>query len=132
MKAYKKLKLNFKSKTEGVVKREDPQREEQTMSLLNRFQTTLKRSSVQGVLSNKKVDVSDLKTVRELLKETAVPKPRKIPVDMLPRNEDDEEIIIETIPEEIKPEWDDEAVDETDEKWMGHILIAGNNEKPAK
>lgn len=124
MKDYKKLKLNFKAKTEHVVKSADPQRESQTMSLLNRFQTTLQRSSVQGVLTGKKVDTSDLKTTKELLRESAVPKPRKIPADMLPRNEEGEEMIIETIPEEVKPEFDEEAIDEETDKWMGHILMA--------
>jgi hypothetical protein len=34
MKSYKKLKLNFKSKTEGVVKSSDPQREDQVINYL--------------------------------------------------------------------------------------------------
>lgn len=82
----------------------------------------MRRASVQGVLAGKNVDTSDLPTIRELLKANAVPKKRKIPVDMLPRNDDEEEIIIDTIPEEIKPEFDEEATDEKDPDWMGGIF----------
>jgi hypothetical protein len=127
MKNYKKLKLNFKKKTDNVLRSDDPQRESQTMALMNRFQTKLQRSSVAGVLSNKKIDTSDLMTVKELLRETAVPKKRPLPADMMPRDDDGEEIIVETIPEEVKPEFDESAVDEDDSGWMGHILIANND-----
>jgi len=127
MKSYRKLKLNYKAKTEAVVKESDPQRESQTMSLLKRFQTTLTRSSVQDVLTNKKVDTSDLKTVSEVLTEAAVPKKRKLPKDMLPEEDESEsrEIYVEdTIPEEIKPEFDEEASDQEDAMWLGHVLVA--------
>lgn len=41
MKDYKKLKLNFKSKTEGVVKYANPQREEQVSRCISKMQLTL-------------------------------------------------------------------------------------------
>jgi hypothetical protein len=94
------------------------------MALLNRFQTKMQRTTVQGVMANKQVETGDLPTVKELLRASAVPKPRRIPADMLPKGEDGEDMIIETIEEEIKPEFDEEATDEQDANWMSHILIA--------
>jgi hypothetical protein len=88
----------------------------------------MERSSVQGVLNNRKVDTTDLPTIREILKETAVPKKRKLPADMMPKGKDGEDIIIETIPEEIKPEFEEDVADEVDQQWLSHILVATNNE----
>lgn len=71
MKAYKAMKLKFKSGTKGVVRQVDPKREEQTMSLLDRFKTKLNRASVTGILMDKKVDMSDQKTQEELILATS-------------------------------------------------------------
>ncbi|CAK5074902.1 unnamed protein product [Meloidogyne enterolobii] len=96
MKMYNKLKLNFKSGTKGVVKTLDPRREEQTIALLGRFQTRLQRASVQGVLFDKKVDMSDQKSR--------------------------EDIILATSEDQGKIDFD--AEDIQGEDWMNHELIA--------
>ncbi|KAF7640350.1 PPIase cyclophilin-type domain-containing protein [Meloidogyne graminicola] len=96
MKMYNKLKLNFKSGTKGVVKTVDPRREEQTIALLGRFQTRLQRASVQGVLVDKKVDMSDQKSR--------------------------EDIILATSEDQGKIDFD--AEDIQGEDWMNHELIA--------
>lgn len=41
------------------------------MSLLNRFQTKLARSSVQGILNDKKIDMSDQMTQEEIILATS-------------------------------------------------------------
>ncbi|KAI1720044.1 cyclophilin type peptidyl-prolyl cis-trans isomerase/CLD domain-containing protein [Ditylenchus destructor] len=71
MKSYKKMKLKFKSGSKGIVKSVNPKREEQTMSLLERFQTKLNRASVQGILLDKKVDMSDIRTQEEIIMATS-------------------------------------------------------------
>uniref|UniRef100_A0A1I8C1K3 Spliceosome-associated protein CWC27 homolog n=1 Tax=Meloidogyne hapla TaxID=6305 RepID=A0A1I8C1K3_MELHA len=96
MKMYNRLKLNFKSGTKGVVKTLDPRREEQTIALLGRFQTRLQRASVQGVLFDKKVDMSDQKSR--------------------------EDIILATSEDQGKIDFD--AEDIQGEDWMNHELIA--------
>lgn len=87
MKVYNKLKLNFKTGTKGIVKTLDPKREEQvlrkcdkanfiswkikTIALLDRFQTKLQRASVQGILTDTKVDMSDQKSREEIILATS-------------------------------------------------------------
>jgi len=96
MKKYKKLQLNFKSGTTGIVKQIDPKREDQTMALLQRFKTKLDRSSIQGILTDKMIDMSDQKSR--------------------------EEIILATSAEQGKIDLD--AKDLPDESWMVHTLVA--------
>ncbi|KAI6242815.1 PPIase cyclophilin-type domain-containing protein [Aphelenchoides fujianensis] len=130
MKSYKSMRLKFKTKTEGIVSQIDPQRESQTMHILQKFQTTLKRATggVEDILRNKK-----------LIKEGAVPKKRKLPADMLPDYGEDEEEYEEEEEEEQeekmdvqqpppddanKLRFDEEAVDETSGTWMAAPLVA--------
>ncbi|KAI6228046.1 PPIase cyclophilin-type domain-containing protein [Aphelenchoides besseyi] len=126
MKQYKNAKLKFKSKTKGVVSQQDPQRESQSMHFLQRFQTTMKRGTVQDILTNKNVDISDLPSREELIREGAIPKKRKLPADMMPDYEEEEEGM-ET--EEIddsnqKAIFDEEATDDVGETWMGNTFVA--------
>uniref|UniRef100_A0A914M7R1 Spliceosome-associated protein CWC27 homolog n=1 Tax=Meloidogyne incognita TaxID=6306 RepID=A0A914M7R1_MELIC len=80
----------------SVVKTLDPRREEQTIALLGRFQTRLQRTSVQGVLFDKKVDMSDQKSR--------------------------EDIILATSEDQGKIDFD--AEDIQGEDWMNHELVA--------
>jgi peptidyl-prolyl cis-trans isomerase SDCCAG10 len=96
MKLYKALKMKFKSGTKGVVKQIDPKREEQTMNLLDRFKTKLSRSNIEGILTDKKVDMSDQKT--------------------------QEEIILATSADQGKLDLD--AKDIEGDEWMHHVLVA--------
>ncbi|KAI1727654.1 cyclophilin type peptidyl-prolyl cis-trans isomerase/CLD domain-containing protein [Ditylenchus destructor] len=96
MKSYKKMKLKFKSGSKGIVKSVNPKRQEQTMSLLERFQTKLNRASVQGILLDKKVDMSDIRTQEQIIMATA----------------------------EDQGKMDLDANDVEGEEWMGHQLVA--------
>ncbi|KAL3102324.1 hypothetical protein niasHS_003733 [Heterodera schachtii] len=96
MKMYNKLKLKFKSDTKGIVKTVDPKREEQTIALLGRFQTTLERTTVKDILFDKKVDMSDQKSR--------------------------EQIILATSEEQGKIDLD--AADIQGDEWMDHELVA--------
>uniref|UniRef100_A0AC34QNB4 PPIase cyclophilin-type domain-containing protein n=1 Tax=Panagrolaimus sp. JU765 TaxID=591449 RepID=A0AC34QNB4_9BILA len=96
MKEYRTMKLKFKKGTHGIVKQADPQRESQTMALLDLMKTRLSRSSVQGVMRDQKVDMSDLPKM--------------------------EEIILSTSEDQGKLQED--AEDMTGEEWMKHKLVA--------
>ena len=65
------MKLKFKSTSKGIVRMADPKREAQTMSLLDRFQTKLERATVEGILQDKKVDMSDQRTQQEIIEVTS-------------------------------------------------------------
>ncbi len=45
------------------------------MSLLERFQTKLSRASVEGILQDKRVDMSDQKSQQELIEATSSSSP---------------------------------------------------------
>uniref|UniRef100_A0A914EFE3 Spliceosome-associated protein CWC27 homolog n=1 Tax=Acrobeloides nanus TaxID=290746 RepID=A0A914EFE3_9BILA len=70
MQMYSALKLKFKSGTKGVVKQADPMREKQTMALIERMKKRLSRSSVEGILTDQKVDMSDVRTREQVLEVT--------------------------------------------------------------
>ncbi|PIO59550.1 hypothetical protein TELCIR_18985, partial [Teladorsagia circumcincta] len=59
MKLYHGLKLKFKSKSKDLVKTKDPNRENQTMSMLERFQKRLAASSQTAILHDKKVVIKE-------------------------------------------------------------------------
>ncbi|PIO74367.1 hypothetical protein TELCIR_03637 [Teladorsagia circumcincta] len=59
MKLYHGLKLKFKSKSKDLVKTKDPNRENQTMSMLERFQKRLAASSQSAILHDKKVVIKE-------------------------------------------------------------------------
>uniref|UniRef100_A0A914I8J5 Spliceosome-associated protein CWC27 homolog n=1 Tax=Globodera rostochiensis TaxID=31243 RepID=A0A914I8J5_GLORO len=96
MKMYNKLKLKFKTGIKGIVKTVDPKREEQTIALLDRFQTTLERATVREILFDKTVDLSDQKSR--------------------------EQIILATSEEQGKIDLD--AQDIQGDEWMDHELVA--------
>uniref|UniRef100_A0A183CBM3 Spliceosome-associated protein CWC27 homolog n=1 Tax=Globodera pallida TaxID=36090 RepID=A0A183CBM3_GLOPA len=96
MKMYNKLKLKFKTGIKGIVKTVDPKREEQTIALLDRFQTTLERATVREILFDKTVDLSDQKSR--------------------------EHIILATSEEQGKIDLD--AQDIQGDEWMDHELVA--------
>ena len=93
---YKKMKLKFKKGAHGIVKQADPNRESQTMAMLDLMKTRLSRSSVQGVMRDQKVDMSD--------------KPKI------------EEIILSTSEDQGKLQED--AEDMTGDEWMKHKFVA--------
>uniref|UniRef100_A0A7E4VJI8 Spliceosome-associated protein CWC27 homolog n=1 Tax=Panagrellus redivivus TaxID=6233 RepID=A0A7E4VJI8_PANRE len=99
MKEYRKMRLTFKKDTKGIVKQSDPKREAQTMAMLDQLRTRISRSSVTGVISDQKVDMSDVPTLKDTIEGAAK--------DGLPEDEDKEEL-----------------VDETDDAWMSHKFIA--------
>nr|CDJ84808.1 Peptidyl-prolyl cis-trans isomerase domain containing protein [Haemonchus contortus] len=59
MKFYHGLKLKFKSKSKDIVKTKDPSRENQTMSMLERFQKRLAASSQSAILHDKKIEIKE-------------------------------------------------------------------------
>lgn len=92
-------------------------------------------TSKADILNNKKVDRSGEKTTQELLKEGAVPIPKKLPKDMMPEEEEyEEEYEKDIVMDEIKPEdlpdsitgvkIDEDAQDEVDADWMKHTFVA--------
>lgn len=71
MKEYKTMKLKFKKGTHGIYKQADPKREEQTMKMLDLLKTRISRSSVQGVMRDQKVDMSDVPKMEEVILATS-------------------------------------------------------------
>ncbi|KAK5969344.1 Peptidylprolyl isomerase [Trichostrongylus colubriformis] len=59
MKLYHGLKLKFKSKAKDLVKTKDPNRESQTMSMLERFQKRLAASNQSAILHDKKIVIKE-------------------------------------------------------------------------
>ncbi|WKX94033.1 hypothetical protein Q1695_011358 [Nippostrongylus brasiliensis] len=65
MKMYYGLKLKFKSKAKDIVKTKDPTRENQTMSLLERFQKRLAASNQTAILHDKKIEIKEPEKEKE-------------------------------------------------------------------
>ncbi|CAJ0608630.1 unnamed protein product [Cylicocyclus nassatus] len=59
MQMYTSLKLKFKSKSKNIVRTKDPHREEQTMSLLERFKKRLSASNQSAILHDKKIEIKE-------------------------------------------------------------------------
>ncbi|EYC08469.1 hypothetical protein Y032_0066g3786 [Ancylostoma ceylanicum] len=59
MQMYNGLKLKFKSKSKNIVKTKDPSRENQTMSMLERFQKRLAASNQSAILHDKKIEIKE-------------------------------------------------------------------------
>lgn len=65
MKLYYGLKLKFKSKSKDIVRTKDPSRENQTMTMLERFQKKLAASSQSAILHDKKVPIKEEEKTEE-------------------------------------------------------------------
>ncbi|KAL6733363.1 hypothetical protein Aduo_004014 [Ancylostoma duodenale] len=59
MQMYTSLKLKFKSKSKNIVRTKDPSRENQTMSMLERFQKRLAASNQSAILHDKKIEIKE-------------------------------------------------------------------------
>ncbi|KJH46895.1 triose-phosphate isomerase [Dictyocaulus viviparus] len=59
MKMYHGLKLKFKSKSKEILKTKDPDRESQTMSMLERFKKRLAASDQSAILHDRKVEIKE-------------------------------------------------------------------------
>ncbi|CAD5216149.1 unnamed protein product [Bursaphelenchus xylophilus] len=116
IKDYKKMKLKYKTKSDNVVKDLDKQRERQTMKLLDRFVSTVKKETSTTILNNKKVDLSGEKSQEELLREGAETRPKK---HFEERMEEDNDLDASTT---VKI--DENATDEVEPDWMDHAFVA--------
>ncbi|KAE9419536.1 hypothetical protein Angca_006616, partial [Angiostrongylus cantonensis] len=59
LKMYQGLKLKFKSKSKNILKTKDPERENQTMTILERFKKRLAASDQSAILHDKKIVIEE-------------------------------------------------------------------------
>ncbi|KAJ1350309.1 hypothetical protein KIN20_006072 [Parelaphostrongylus tenuis] len=59
LKMYHGLKLKFKSKSKNILKTKDPERENQTMTILERFKKRLAASDQSAILHDKKIEIKE-------------------------------------------------------------------------
>lgn len=59
LKMYHGLKLKFKSKSKNILKTKDPERENQTMNILERFKKRLAASDQMAILNDRKIEIKE-------------------------------------------------------------------------
>ncbi|TMS34838.1 hypothetical protein L596_002349 [Steinernema carpocapsae] len=136
LKEYHSSRLKFKNKSKGIVRYRDPRREEQTMTLLNKLQTSLAhsaksvnvfRNSEAGVghrvlpeMSNPELDPANLNKSEE--KEDDGPDLKKAKTEEKELTED-EKLAQEQLQKEAASKMDFDAED-IDGDWMDHKFVA--------